>query len=337
LTEEWLKEIENGNVIGSLMVDLTKAFDLVDHSQLLHKLKLYKCSDNSLKWFWAYLKNSKQLVKVNNVKSDLEPIQHGVPQGSILGPLLFLTYINDLELKIDQTLPTLFADDTTLSASGQTTQDISNKLQADLHSTHMWCKSNKMVLNLNKTKCMLISTKHKLSTLKKDKLTLNINLDNNPITVVHSDKLLGVTINETLSWKEHINSITKNVSYKLTILKRLKKYLPLPARKLYYQYYILPIFEYCCTVWGKTEKINLMMLIKLQKQAARIVLNKAYYNRSQGSYTSTTEMFIKLKWLPIDYRIKYHFSIFVYKAINNLLPQTYVSYSRSVKITFQEP
>jgi hypothetical protein len=139
---------------------------------------------------------------------------------------------------------------------------------------------------------------------------------------VHSDKLLGVTINECLIWTEHINSVSKNVSHKLITLKRLKKYLPLQGRKLFYQYYILPIFEYCCTIWGNTQKANLTVLLKLQKRAARLVLNKPYYNKSQDiyTYTSSTAMFRQLKWLPTDYRIKYHFAIFAFKAINNLLP-----------------
>ena len=151
-----------------------KAFDLVDHTLLLKKLKYYKLSEETISWFSSYLMGRKQKVFVNNTFSEAENIICGVPQGSILGPLLFLLFINDLPLSIDNVLTDLYADDTTLYFIDKSQACIEQQLQTALHKLSEWCKENGMLINTTKTKAMLITTPQK-------RIHLN---NNNPILII---------------------------------------------------------------------------------------------------------------------------------------------------------
>ena len=143
------------------MVDFKKAFDLVDHTLLLKKLKHYRLSGDTLLWFSSYLLNRKQKVSLHNNISEANCIVNGVPQGSILGPLLFLMFINDLPLHTDMVNTDLYADDTTLYDIGNSHQTIESNLQTALDSLANWCKCNGMLINTTKTKVMLITTHQK--------------------------------------------------------------------------------------------------------------------------------------------------------------------------------
>ena len=142
----WLNAIDNGKMVGVVLVYFKKAFDLVDHRILLNKLEIYGIKDEALLWFNTYLTNRKQQVTINNNKSDLNNISCDVPQGSILGPLLFLLFINDLPLYTNNVFTDLYADDTHLYDIQDSMEQIENNLQTALNNLHIWCKSNGMVL-----------------------------------------------------------------------------------------------------------------------------------------------------------------------------------------------
>ena len=154
----WLNAIDNGQMIGVVLVDFKKAFDLVDHQILINKLEMYGIKDQALSWFKTYLTNRKQQVTINNSKSDFKHISCGVPQGSILGPLLFLLFINDLPLYTNNVFTDLYADDTTLYDVQDSMEQIEKNLQAALNNLHIWCRANGMILNSSKTKVMLVTT-----------------------------------------------------------------------------------------------------------------------------------------------------------------------------------
>ena len=152
MTDSWLNAIDDGKMIGVVLVDFKKAFDLVDHDILMSKLEFYGIKDKTLSWFKSYLSQRQQQVSIDNTKSRFRPITCGVPQGSILGPLLFLLFINDLPLYTSNVSTDMYADDTTLY-DVQTSQDtIEKNLQIALNELHKWCKNNGMVLNSTKTK-----------------------------------------------------------------------------------------------------------------------------------------------------------------------------------------
>ena len=137
--EKWLQDIQSKMQIGNIMIDFTKAFDLVDHDILIEKLELYKCSSNTIQWFTSYLRGRKQNVCISKTQSEVRTITHGVPQGSILGPLLFILYTNDLEFVIQESEGTFYADDTTIKASALTKKELNSKLQSDLEHINKWC------------------------------------------------------------------------------------------------------------------------------------------------------------------------------------------------------
>ena len=147
------------------MIDFRKAFDLVDHAVLLKKIEIYKCGKGALSWFKSYLSTSTQKVSIKHSKSDTEIITCVVPQGSILGPLLFLRFINDLPLKLQNIIAStdLYTDDTTIYDIQYDKQVLENNLQRSLVLLQQWCKENGMLINTDKTKIMLITNRQKRS------------------------------------------------------------------------------------------------------------------------------------------------------------------------------
>ena len=176
-------------------MDFKKAFDLVDHKILLSKLKLYGMDNEAIMWFNTYLADRQQQVSLNDNKSDLETVTFGVPQGSILGPLLFLLFINDLPLFINNVSADLYADDTTLYDVQNSIEMIEHNLQIGLNQLNIWCKYNGMVLNSAKTKVMLITTCQKQQRLPS--INLNLNYREESLKMVSNDKIwefLSMTI-----------------------------------------------------------------------------------------------------------------------------------------------
>ena len=215
--DTWLTDIDKGNVIGSVFLDFTKAFDLVDHEILLHKLKMYHFSDNSCKLFGSYLKDRFQMVKHGTMVSGMKPVISGVPQGSFLGPILFLLYVNDLPLNLSSRLD-MYADGVTVHKSNSCIRQINTTLQDDLLEVQKRCVNNNMVLNPNKTTCMLIGTKNRLRKTQ----NLDLKTSDSKIENVRTQKLLGVYIDSTLSWKIHVDKTCAKLSTKLHLLKRIK-------------------------------------------------------------------------------------------------------------------
>ena len=194
MIHSWLNTIDNGKMIGVVVVDFKKAFDLVDHQILLNKLEIYDIKDDTLSWFDTYLTNRKQQVSINNCKSLFKQISYGVPQGSILGPLLFLLFINDLPLYTNNVFTDLYADDITLYDIQDSMEEIENILQSALNSLQIWCRSNGMILNSSKTKVMLVTTNQKRQRLNKE--NLNLNFQNEPLNMISNDKILGVFVTQ---------------------------------------------------------------------------------------------------------------------------------------------
>ena len=162
LTDHWMTCIDNGGIIGTLFLDFRKAFDLVNNSILIQKLSLYKFSGSALQWFISYLDSRQQAIDNGQGLSEFSKLQSGVPQGSILGPTLFLLFINDLPLNMKYCEADLFADDTTIYTHSSNTNVIETKLQNDFHAANTWCLQNKMQINYDKTICMTIGTRKKV-------------------------------------------------------------------------------------------------------------------------------------------------------------------------------
>ncbi|MCG8113419.1 MAG: reverse transcriptase domain-containing protein [Candidatus Thiodiazotropha taylori] len=320
MIDRWLQCLDNGQLVGVVLVDFKKAFDLVDHNILLQKLKLYNLSEKALNWFSSYLMSRTQRVSINNVLSEHRSILHGVPQGSILGPLLFLMFINDLPLYTNGVSTDMYADDTTLFDISTSKEAVQTNLQKALLNLDVWCRHNGMVINSSKTKVMLITTSQKRSKLDND--TLQLKYKDVTLHMVSYDKILGVYVDNNLTWSYHINFVTKKVSSYLWLLSRIKEYLTIENRVKFYKSYIQPHLDFCNIIWGNTSQGNLLKIYRLQKRACRIILN--YEIEDMVSSLNT------IKILTIYERIflrkaKFMFKVFIQEAplyIRNMFEPT---------------
>ena len=218
MTEEWLNAMHKGELTGVLMINLCKALDLVDHSLLLRKLKIYRCSENALTWFTSYLSERTQRVDKNGQISNPLENKCGVPQGSILVPLFFIVFINDMYLYPDLEDISLFADDATAHHSSKCTQIITQKLQN----------------GIIKTKVALVGSKQRINRITDSDKQIKIIINDIPIELVVShSKLLGIHIDESLTWNLQVTKVKKTMAYKLFLLKRIRPFLPTQSRIMF--------------------------------------------------------------------------------------------------------
>ena len=277
-TNSWSVNIDNGLVNGVVFIDLKKAFDTIDHKILLQKLENYGVDPNGLKWFKSYLTDRTQKCRVNGHLSNSKPVTCGVPQGSILGPLLFLIYINDLPNCLNYAMPRMFADDTNVSYAADSLNELQNVLNSELKSLHNWLITNRLSLNIAKTEFMTIGSRQKLRTID-DVITIKIN--ECEINRVDSVKSLGLYIDNHLTWTKHIDKISKKIASAIGALKRIRPYITTNTAIQVYQALIQPHFDYCCSVWdGLGETLSCKMQ-KLQNRAARVIM-RANYDASAG-------------------------------------------------------
>jgi hypothetical protein len=311
LLDDWIAAIDNNEIVGSVFIDLSKAFDLVDHTILLKKLNMYNFSDFSLRWCESYLSSRKQITFVSGVKSNAKDVLSGVPQGSVLGPIFFLIFINDLHLDLQFSHADMFADDSTISKSNKSINAVADMLSLDLVNVNRWCKQNNMALNPAKTVAMFLCSNIKHCNLMGNYPSIYLN--GTQLSINSEVKLLGVSIVNTLCWDTHVNNVLKKCNSYLFLLSRIKPYLSLDKRKLFFNAYILPHLDYCCTVWGQCSSGSEAKLIKFQKRAARLILDK-------GIDTPSAELFSELCWMPFPTRVKFQTAVLMYKTLNGLAP-----------------
>ena len=288
MIEEWLLHINNNKLCGALFIDFAKAFDVIDHNLLCRKLNLYGVTGKTLQLIASFLNNREQYILLNPNTSSIQPVKYGVPQGSVLGPLLFAIYVNDLPLHI-QEKSELFCDDTTIHTHHSNVHDISQSLQQSINTLKEWCKLNHMSLNPLKTKLMLLTTRQKRQSLSSDLPPIFI--DNIQIEEVDSHRVLGITIDHNLSWSNHVDSLCKTLSRRVYQLCRFKRFINLHARKLFIHAYILSSINYCSTLFDGASANILKPLLRVYKRALKAALLKS---------TSLTKLdYSKLNMLPL--------------------------------------
>ena len=194
MSYNWYNGLDLGKLVGMVFIDLKKVFDKVDHDVLCKKLEHYGVQQRELSWFRSYLSNRKQLCRVNGVDSNVGEIEVSVPQGSCLGPLLFLIYINDLPQAVQHSSVTMYADDTSPCHQSRDLTQLNKAINSDLKKLETWLQGNKLSLNVAKTHSMLISTKQKGSSLRSRNEALELKIRDNELVVVQKTKYLGVQI-----------------------------------------------------------------------------------------------------------------------------------------------
>ena len=269
LTEEISTTIDKRQYFVSIFVDLKKAFDTIDHTILLKKLSKYGIRGVAHKWVSSYLEKRKQYVQINNVKSELQYIQCGVPQGSVLGPKLFILYINDFVYVSKLLKCILFADDTTLFYCGEDITQVLNVVKQEFKRVKTWFDVNKLSLNLEKTNFMIFSNRGRDTGA-------SINIDGIEINRVRETKFLGVILDENLCWKSHIHYTKAKILKTIALLHKVKDSLDNRALYILYNTMIVPYLTYCIEVWGHACKMYTQSIFMLQKRAIRIINRKQY-------------------------------------------------------------
>jgi len=309
LIDQFHNSIENGDFMLGLFMDLTHAFDTISYDILFSKLHHYGIRGIALEWIRDYLNNRIQFVRINQSNSFTGRLEIGIPQGSILGPLLFLLYVNDLSNISSKHSYIQFADDTSIFVSGKSLHNICDNMNSELSKIHRWMVSNKLTLNISKTKYMVMCSPGK----KVDPQNCNITVNNSILERVKNIKFLGVVLDQNCTWKDHIDYIAKKISKCLGILTKARKVLTTTSLVTLYNSIIKPYFTYCIIIWGNTCKTYIKPLEILHKKILRIITFSDYN-------THTRPLYEQLKIMNMKETHVYFSSLHIYKCINHLSP-----------------
>ena len=300
--------IDQSEFTIGIFLDLSKAFDTVNHNILFDKLQHYGIRGTALNWFKSYFSNRMQFVQYNGVCSQKTVIECGVPQGSILGPLLFLIYINDIcnVSSIFQLI--LFADDTNVFCSGKNLPYLMNQANRELNKLSDWFTANKLSVNLKKTKFMIFKQKQ-----KRCHVDSKIFLNNQEIDLVKEISFLGVILDEHLTWKSHISHVARKMAKSIGIIKRASFCLSKSSLTMLYYSLVYPYMQYRILVLGSTYPSNLHRIVLLQKRIIRIVCKAAYD-------ANTEPIFKELGIFPFEKIYLFHLGKFMYLHYKQMLP-----------------
>jgi hypothetical protein len=303
LTNDILTSLNNKLLVGGIFCDLQQAFDCVDHDLLLSKMYWYGISGKGYNLLQSYLENRYQRVTISN-KSwqyyyELELIRYGVPQGSLLVPLFFILYINDLPKTMAISAnPVLYADDTSMIITKSNPLEFTNTINRNTTKINRWFKSNSLSLNIDKTHFLQFYTKinqnHEFQIL----------YENKQITKAQNIKFLGLTIDSNLSWKQHINDIIPKLNKVCFTIRSIKPFMSLEAMRLIYFYHFHSVLSYGIIFWGNS--VHSKYIYRIQKRTIKVITNS-------GIRDSCWELFKKLQILTLYSQYIYSLTMFVVK------------------------
>ena len=308
IQENILKALDKKEIPCCVFLDFAKAFDTVNHKILLGKLHHYGIRGNTLQLIESYLTDREQCVQVNDTVSDYELIQHGVPQGSILGPLFFLVYINDIAASSSKLSFYLFADDTTIFFSHKDLDTVEKTLNDELIHVSDWLVANKLSLNVKKSNVLLFRGKN-------SKISRNINIVINGTQAEEKQdaKYLGVMLDNKLSYSCHIKHVKAKITKGNAILYKIRKYVPNSSLVNSYHAFIHSHINYGLNVWGQASKTQLAQVERQQRKSIRIM------NFKNRKYKETDGLFKNSKILPLKLSRDLSSAKLLWQVSNSLL------------------
>ena len=306
VVDDLARNIDVGNQTDLILLDFSKAFDKVNHKSLLKKVRHYGMRNHVYNWLESFLTNRSQQVQIDGSLSEPADVLSGVPQGTVLGPLLFLLYINDLPKYVSTgTEVRLFADDSALYRTIKSPQD-HIILQNDLDSLQKWEQEWSMHFHPQKCQLLRVTTSHSPSMY-------TYNIHSIDIEPTQDAKYLGVTLHNKLSWNTHIDIIAQKANRTLNFIRRNFKSCNSNIKNRLYTTYVRPSVEFCSSAWDPQTTLNIDKLERVQKRAARFVTGD--YRRDQ----SVTEMMRRLGWTPLRERRARAKAVTVYKATHDMI------------------
>ena len=297
---------------GIIFLDIKKAFDTVNHDILLEKLKYYGIGGIVLIWFQNFLTNRYQCTKLNGNQSSFLAVLSGIPQGSILGPILFSIYINDINYACNLSTPYLFADDGALFFEDSCRNSFIN-MKIELLTIIKWLSANKLSFNADKTEFMIFDS---ADLNHEDQIVVELNETSITINECKQTKYLGLMLDCKLNFKSHIDYIKKKVMKRIGAMYRSKELLPVKYRKMFANALMLPQFDYLDTIYYRAGKVKLAELDLLYKKVAKVALGVPQTESSLNVYRD-------MKWLPLHLRRQLHLSNYMYRIINDNCPTNF--------------
>ena len=302
---------DKGKIVGLASLDLSKAFDSINHTHLLNKLAKTGLDLNALEWCKSYLEDRKQKTKFKKFTSIEHTVTSGVPQGSILGPILFIIFTNDMALNFPNCKIISYADDSQLLVTGNNKMQVKLKLEEVIKHAQKWYTENSLMNNGSKTEIIVIGNKNTVN----ESMYIKIEEGGTPKQLKRKKaiKILGVHIDDQLNWGKQIQSVRKKVTNSIRNLHRINQLLPLKHRLLLYNNLVASHYNYADTVWSGCGITNEKKLQTTQNFAARSILGW----KKDASATQALKM---LKLLPLKQKRNVHEAVYVHKALNGNLP-----------------